>query len=94
MSVLNGNHSSFVFQTLDARRISDGEIVHKKVKLRDPTSGVQSKLKMGPPFRKEPYAADSRNHCVPIYKVLAIPDVDDTVLLVMPPSSTLDPYSI
>ncbi|KAK1233969.1 hypothetical protein PQX77_002840 [Marasmius sp. AFHP31] len=70
---------------LDAKRISDGEIVLlKKVRLRDPSLGVQPELKMGPLFQTEPYASDPRNHCVPIYETLTLPDKDNMVLIVMP----------
>lgn len=35
-------------------------------------------------FSSEPLASDKRNHCVPIYEVLKVPDANDEVILVMP----------
>ncbi|KAF9252462.1 hypothetical protein L218DRAFT_951959, partial [Marasmius fiardii PR-910] len=69
---------------LDARRISDGEVVMlKKVEVHD-ASRTQPELTMGPMFRTEPYASDPRNHCIPIYEILTLSDVENMVLLVMP----------
>ena len=35
-------------------------------------------------FSSEPLVSDSRNHCVPIYEVLHIPDTKNEVIIVMP----------
>lgn len=40
-------------------------------------------------FSTEPYASHPRNHCVPVYEVLTVPDEENTVLLVIP---LLRPY--
>jgi len=39
---------------------------------------------IGGMFSSEPVASEPRNHCIPIYDVLRVPDDDDLVLLVMP----------
>ncbi|GBE80574.1 predicted protein [Sparassis crispa] len=68
-------------QVLDATRISDGEIVAlKKVSI----SLHPYEVEIGHIFSSEPSSLDHRNHCVPIYEVLQVPDQDDIVLLVMP----------
>ncbi|KAF9258834.1 hypothetical protein L218DRAFT_1080200 [Marasmius fiardii PR-910] len=80
----DGDHPLLAFKMLDARRISDGEVIMlKKVKVRD-ASRTQPELTMGPMFRTEPYTSDPRNHCIPIYEILTLPDVNNIVLLAMP----------
>ncbi|GBE80573.1 hypothetical protein SCP_0302880 [Sparassis crispa] len=41
-------------------------------------------IEIGQFFSSEPLASDARNHCVPIYDVLRLPDDEDIALLVMP----------
>uniref|UniRef100_A0A0W0FRD8 Protein kinase domain-containing protein n=1 Tax=Moniliophthora roreri TaxID=221103 RepID=A0A0W0FRD8_MONRR len=70
------------YKQMDARRISDGTIVVlKRVDARDPSN---PELKMGPLFSTEPLASDPRNHCIPIYETLSLPNTNEEVLLVMP----------
>lgn len=40
--------------------------------------------RIGTLFSREPLASDPKNHCVPIYDILTVPDMDDRVILVMP----------
>jgi hypothetical protein len=39
---------------------------------------------IGTYLSSEPPASDPRNHCVPIFDVLKVPDMEDRVILVMP----------
>jgi len=39
---------------------------------------------IGRMFSSEPLASDARNHCIPIYDVLQVPNDDELILLVMP----------
>jgi len=68
-------------RVLDATRIADGSFV--KLKQIEP-SQYADEVDIGRMFSSEPIASDSRNHCIPIYEVLRVPDDDDLVLLVMP----------
>jgi len=68
-------------RVLDATRIADGSFV--KLKKIEP-SQYADEVDIGRMFSSEPIASDSRNHCIPIYEVLRVPDDDDLVLLVMP----------
>jgi len=68
-------------QIIDATRLSDGTTVSlKKVSL----SRHPYEVEIGRFFSSEPLASDPRNHCVPIYDVLNVPDDDDICILVMP----------
>ncbi|KAK7043170.1 hypothetical protein VNI00_008524 [Paramarasmius palmivorus] len=70
------------YKQMDARRISDDTIVIlKRVSARE-SSDIE--LKMAPLFSTEPYASDARNHCIPIYETLEIPNTREQVILVMP----------
>lgn len=66
---------------LDATRIADGKIVTLKKLSKDvhPFEVEISKF-----FSTEPLASHPRNHCVPVYDVLDVPDEENTVLLVLP----------
>ncbi|OSD07008.1 hypothetical protein PYCCODRAFT_1449738 [Trametes coccinea BRFM310] len=68
-------------QVLDATRLVDGAIVVlKKVMVsRFPHEIEISRFLSSPALAKDP-----RNHCVPVYDVLSVPDNDDLKLLVMP----------
>jgi len=68
-------------QVLDATRISDGETVALK---RISRKIHPYEVDISRMFSMEPLASDPRNHCVPIYEVLQVPDDSDIVLLVMP----------
>ncbi|KAJ6507318.1 hypothetical protein C8R47DRAFT_90476 [Mycena vitilis] len=66
---------------MDATRMSDGAIVVlKQVKV----SQHPEELKIWSMLTAEPLASDSRNHCVPSYEVLHVPDDEDEILVVMP----------
>jgi hypothetical protein len=66
---------------MDATRISDGAYVTlKSIK----PSIHPYEAEIGTYLSSEPLASDPKNHCVPIYEVLEVPDVEDTILLVMP----------
>ena len=41
-------------------------------------------VEIGLYFSSEPLASHPRNHCVPIYEVLDIPNTDKEVIIVMP----------
>lgn len=65
----------------DATRISDGtQVMLKIIK----PSLHPHEVKIGTLFSSEPLVSDPKNHCVPIYDVLTVPDIDDRVILVMP----------
>lgn len=65
----------------DAKRISDGSQVMLKI---IKPSKHPYEVEIGTFFSNEPLASDPKNHCVPIYDVLTVPDMDDTTILVMP----------
>jgi hypothetical protein len=66
---------------MDATRISDGaSVALKSIK----PSVHPYEVEIGTYLSSEPLASDPKNHCVPIYEVLDVPDVDDKVILVMP----------
>jgi hypothetical protein len=66
---------------MDATRISDGAYVAlKSIK----PSVHPYEVEIGTYLSSSPLASDPQNHCVPIYEVLDVPDVDDRVILVMP----------
>ena len=66
---------------LDATRIADGKIVMLKVV---ETSKHPYEADIGTFLSSAPLSADPRNHCIPIYEVLQIPDNENKVILVMP----------
>ena len=35
-------------------------------------------------FSSEPLLSDPKNHCVPVYEILQVPEEDDDILIVMP----------
>ncbi|OCH84104.1 hypothetical protein OBBRIDRAFT_742165, partial [Obba rivulosa] len=66
---------------LDATRISDGTMVLlKKISL----SKHPHEIEINKFFSSEPLSSSERNHCVPLYEVLDVPEDGDTKLLVMP----------
>ncbi|CCM03211.1 uncharacterized protein FIBRA_05335 [Fibroporia radiculosa] len=68
-------------QIIDATRIADGDMVAlKKVEI----SKHPYEVEIGNFLSSEPFISHPRNHCVPIYEVLRVPDDSDVVLLVMP----------
>jgi serine/threonine protein kinase len=65
----------------DATRISDGQQVSLKcIK----PSRHPYEAEIGTFLSSQPLASDTKNHCVPIYDVLQVPDMDDRTILVMP----------
>ncbi|KAJ7143387.1 kinase-like domain-containing protein [Mycena crocata] len=66
---------------MDATRISDGTFVMLKQIRR---SKHPNEVKLCAMFNAEPLKSDPRNHCVPLYEILKVPDDDDMVLMVMP----------
>lgn len=64
-----------------AERVSDGELLTLK---RFPKSVFPYETEIGQYFSTPPISEDPRNHCVPIYDALQVPDADDICLLVMP----------
>ncbi|KAJ7162501.1 hypothetical protein C8R46DRAFT_1164465 [Mycena filopes] len=87
--------------TLDAVRIRDNVDVALKRLLRsqhvppgDDTGAKYEELEIGKFFSSSPLREDPRNHCVPIFEVLEVPDVEDLVedcqVIVMPLLRTFD----
>lgn len=66
---------------MDAKRLSDGEIVALKLFLK---SSHPHEADIGLYLSSEPLASDPRNHCVNLYEVLSVPNKDDQFILVMP----------
>ncbi|KAI0358580.1 hypothetical protein OH77DRAFT_1474329 [Trametes cingulata] len=66
---------------LDATRMTDGMVVTLKKVAK---SRFPHEVELGKFFSSAPLARDPRNHCVPIYDVLDVPDDEDLELLVMP----------
>jgi hypothetical protein len=66
---------------MDATRISDGTYVSLK-SLKPSVHPYE--VEIATYLSSEPLASDPKNHCVPIYEVLKVPDVDDCVIMVMP----------
>lgn len=66
---------------LDATRTSDGYVVtlEKTSKLDHPYEAD-----IGQYLSSEPLSSDPRNHYVPIYDVLQVPDEEDSLILMMP----------
>ncbi|KAJ3481139.1 hypothetical protein NLI96_g7865 [Meripilus lineatus] len=67
--------------TMDATRISDNALVMMK-RMNDSLENEIATY-----FSTEPLASHSRNHCVPVYEVLQVPDPtgdDDEIIIVMP----------
>ncbi|KAF9803611.1 hypothetical protein IEO21_09627 [Rhodonia placenta] len=67
-------------------RVHGSFVVFKPVSTKDHPHEVE----IGRMLSAEPLASDPRNHCVPIYDVLQLPDNAEKVLLVMP---LLRPYN-
>lgn len=66
---------------VDATRLSDGEMVAlKKVE----TPVYPDERGIAEFFSSGTIASDPRNHCVPIYGVLEVPEDPDTIILIMP----------
>lgn len=66
---------------MDATRISDNTVVSlKRIKRDIHPHEVEIALY----FSTEPLASHPRNHCVPIYEVLDVPDDENEVIIVMP----------
>ncbi|EMD38837.1 hypothetical protein CERSUDRAFT_112564 [Gelatoporia subvermispora B] len=66
---------------MDAARALDGEmVVLKQVR----KSRHPYEVDIAVYFSSEPLRSDARNHCIPVYEVLDVPDDPDLHLLVMP----------
>jgi hypothetical protein len=66
---------------MDATRMSDGQLVMlKKVSRLD----YPHKVAIGLYFSCPPLAADPRNHCVPVFDVLQLPEDPNIELIVTP----------
>ena len=63
---------------MDATRISDNAMVSLK-RMED---GLENEIASY--FSTEPLASHPHNHCVPVYEVLRVPDLDNVVIVVMP----------
>ncbi|KAJ3480768.1 hypothetical protein NLI96_g8119 [Meripilus lineatus] len=63
---------------LDATRISDNTMVMMK-RMKDPVEN-----EIGMYFSTEPLASHPHNHCVPVYDVLRVTDLDNVVIAIMP----------
>ena len=74
--VLMGLYPVQRHSVLDAWRADGSLVALKRIR---PSQFPIAKL-----FSSEPFASDPRNHCVPIYDVLEVPDEDDSALMVMP----------
>ncbi|KAJ7165546.1 kinase-like domain-containing protein [Mycena crocata] len=74
-------HTGLTHVVMDATRVSDGTFVTLK-QIRP--SKHPKEVKICTMFSTEPLMSDSRNHCVPLYEVLNVPDDDDMLLMVMP----------
>ena len=73
--------NQYAAQLMDGTRMSDGAYITLK--------SVQPSVHpyeadIATYLSSEPLASDPKNHCVPIYEVLKVPDVDDRIILVMP----------
>ena len=69
------------FTLLDATRMVDDEIVMLKHIDRNVHP---HEVEIGLYFSSEPLASHPKNHCIPIYEVLEIPNTHSEVILVMP----------
>lgn len=65
----------------DATRLSDGSYV--SLKMINP-SKHPFQVEIASYCSSEDLASDIQNHCVPLYEVLTVPNITDTVILVMP----------
>jgi serine/threonine protein kinase len=66
---------------MDATRMSDKKFVFLKA-IKKTAHPFETEI--GLFFSHESMSSDPRNHCVPIYEVVQLPDDKDTVILVMP----------
>ncbi|KAF9005485.1 kinase-like domain-containing protein [Cyathus striatus] len=66
---------------LDALRVQDGaRVMLKKIDVRHgPTERYVAAL-----FATEPLASEPRNHCIPVYDILELPEDSNCAILVMP----------
>jgi len=68
-------------QVIDATRTTDGEMVYLKRVRRNvhPHEVEVTEL-----FSSEPLKSHQRNHCVPVFEVLSVPNDDNLAILVLP----------
>ncbi|KIY50789.1 hypothetical protein FISHEDRAFT_6870, partial [Fistulina hepatica ATCC 64428] len=72
------DHNAYSRAVCDATRTFD----NKRVFLKRVTRWEE--IQVGLRFSSPPLASDPRNHCVPIYEVLQVPDVSELYIIVMP----------
>lgn len=77
LAIYHSKHSHI----LDATRMSDGKIVTLK---RINKEVHPYEVEITRYFSVQPLASHPRNHCVPLYDVLDVPDEDNMALLVLP----------
>ncbi|CAL1706314.1 unnamed protein product [Somion occarium] len=66
---------------LDATRMSDNEtVVLKKIS----TQVHPFEAEITKSFSTEPISSHPRNRCIPLLDVISVPDIEDTVLLILP----------
>ncbi|KAL0947779.1 hypothetical protein HGRIS_013855 [Hohenbuehelia grisea] len=74
--------SSEYIHIMDGTRLSDGTVVIMK-RLKPSEFPLEETIMAA--FSEEPHASNTRNHCVPLYDVLHVPDdPKDSIILVMP----------
>ena len=66
---------------MDAVRISDGEMLMLKSISR---TKFPYEVEIATMFSSEPLKSDPKNHCIPIFEVLDVPNNEDKQILVMP----------
>ncbi|KAF9254051.1 hypothetical protein L218DRAFT_1082502, partial [Marasmius fiardii PR-910] len=71
---------------MDAERVSDGAIVYFKRLYSTTRRKNADELEMIRLLAPEPFASDPRNHCIPCYSILNVPETiaKDNVLLELP----------
>ncbi|TRM59175.1 hypothetical protein BD626DRAFT_572768 [Schizophyllum amplum] len=74
-------YAPFSRGVLDATRLSDGTVVMMK---RVPKSISPGEVELTVMLNSPPQLSDPRNHCVPLYDVLQVPDDDDIQIMVLP----------
>jgi len=74
-------HANWWEQLMDSTRLSDGRMVALKIVSR---SKNPQEIEMTKYLSSEPLASDPRNHSVPLYDVLEVPDDQDLSIMVIP----------
>jgi hypothetical protein len=66
---------------MDATRVSDGKVVALK-KISKKVHPYEAELTQF--FSSEPHSSSPKNHCIPLYDELQVPDDDDCIILAIP----------